>query len=167
MGDPFEVVSRLQEQEIKRDTRSPQAKALRAKAGLEKLFSGGEMARRVDIPGPIENAMYEWGVWARRPQFWVNLRVASFCKILGMDTSRPAPDIRLRPDCAAVHRAVMRLACDKTITVLYAYYVANKRWEDHRNEFEIYGVSREHFNYLLKKGSIMAYNGSGVGGGGR
>lgn len=142
MGDPFEVVARMEEQEIKRDTRV-----------VEKY-----MGRKLQsVSGRIQQDMYQWGDWARRPQFWANLGVTPFCRILGQLSDREPRDFRLDPQSMAIHKAVMALE-DTHKIVLYAYFVAHIRHEDMPVIFNSRGVSRATYYRRLDAGSVMAHN---------
>src|SRR5690554_1165272 len=88
MADPARVYERIEAQEQARVARSKQGKATAAKAGLEELFTGEGMGRRLEIDGHISAALCQWGAWARRPQFWANLNVTPFCRLVGIGTGR-------------------------------------------------------------------------------
>lgn len=142
MRDPFEVVSRLQEKEIKRDTR----------------IIEGHMGRKLkSVSERIQRDMYQWGEWAKRPQFWANLGVTPFCKILGDISNKEPRDFALDPQSMAIHRAVMSLE-DTYKIVLYAYYVQHIRHEDKPEVFNPRGVSRATYYRRLDAGSLMAHN---------
>lgn len=142
MRDPFEVVARLQEKEIKRDTR----------------IIEGHMGRKLtSVSDRIQRDMYRWGDWAKRPQFWVNLSVTPFCRILGQLPDREPRDFRLDPQSMAIHKAVMSLE-DSYKIVLYAYYVLHVRHEDRPEIFSSRGVSRATYYRRLDAGSVMAHN---------
>lgn len=142
MRDPFEVVSRLQEQEIKRDTRIVEE----------------HMGRNLQsVSERVKQDMYQWGAWAKRPQFWANLRVTPFFRLLGMQASREPKDIPLDPLSMAIHKAVMSLD-DTYKVVLYAYYVAQVNHDDMAELFNKRGISRATFYRRLEAGSVMAHN---------
>ena len=142
MRDPFEVVARLQEKEIKRDTR----------------IIEGNMGRKLkSVSERIQRDMYQWGDWAKRPQFWENLGVTPFCRILGQLPEREPRDFRLDPQSMAIHKAVMSLE-DSYKIVLYAYYVQHVRHEDRPEIFNPRGVSRATYYRRLDAGSVMAHN---------
>lgn len=140
--DPFHVVSRLQEQEIKRDTRIIEEHMGR------KLTSVSER---------IQRDMYQWGAWAKRPQFWENLGVTPFARLMGMIPPGEQKDFRLDPQSMAIHKAVMSLE-DSYKVVLYAYYVADVSHEDRAELFNSRGISRATYYRRLDAGSVMAHN---------
>lgn len=157
MGDPARIVERLEEAEQRRQAKSHAGKAERARIGIEQLFAGDSMGRRLEIPGYVEAAMYQWGAWAARPQFWTNLSVTPFCKLVGIGNGRSQPDVALDPKSMAIHKAVMRTD-DKTKAVLYAYYVAGATWSSYQLLFTRHGVSESTFHRLLKTGSVSVVN---------
>lgn len=120
------------------------------------------MGRKLELPGRVTAALFQWGEWARRPNFWADLRITPFCKLMGMDGHRDAPTIRLDPQSQRVHRAVLALHCDKTKAVLFAYYVMNLGWADKASLFTRIGIGRDTFYRLLRTGSLMAYNASHI-----
>lgn len=142
LGDPLYIVARKQEREIKRDTRIIEERMGR------KLTSVSER---------IQRDMYQWGAWAKRPQFWTNLGVTPFARLMGMIPPGEPKDIRLDPQNMAIHRAVMGLD-DKYKVVLYAYYVAELRHEDREQLFNSRGISRATYYRRLDAGSVMAHN---------
>lgn len=156
MGDPSKVAERLEEMELR-----PTKREL-AERRLKRLFEEDEMGRKLEIPGRVTAALFQWGEWADRKQFWVNLRITPFCKLLGIGTSRPVPEIRLDPQSHRVHRAFHRLQCEKTKAVLYAYYVARTVWSEHQSLFIKAGISEPTFHRLLKSGSVQIYNAAGL-----
>lgn len=107
--------------------------------------------------------MYQWGAWARRPNFWEDLRVPSFCRLLGVDSGGREPIIQLDPQSSAIHRAYQRLTCQVTKGVLYAYYVAGVSWDDRQQAFRNAGISRRTFYDALKTGSVAVFSRAGVG----
>lgn len=156
-GDPAKVYERIEEQRL-RPSRND-----RARQGLEALFKGDNMGRRLEIPGYVEADMYQWGDWARRPNFWANLRITPFCNLLPIVQERTRePNVRLDPQSLAIHRAVLGLQSIKTQVVLYAYFVAGCVWTDHEKKFKHAGISKATFYRLLIDGSLMAHNRSGV-----
>lgn len=155
--DPADILERKQEREARQSKQSPQRRR------LERLFEGeDDMGRKLEIPGHVSAAMYQWGGWADRPNYWANLRITPFCKLLGISAGRAAPEIKLDPQSQAVHRAYLGLRCEKTKAVLCAYYVLNLAWDDRQDLFRKIGVGRDTFYRLLKQGSQMVYNGSGI-----
>ncbi len=157
--DPMLVLERRQEQAA----RSKPAKAEKAAQALEALFEGEDMGRQLSVPTRVLNAMHQWGAWARRPQFWANLNPTPFYRLLGIGSGREAPDIKLDPQSIAIHKSVMRLRCEKTRIILYAYYVADCVWSDHQQKFIDAGISESTFHRLLKAGSISAINAAKLG----
>ena len=156
-GDPARVYERIEEAEQRRHARSRQGKAQKARIGIEQLFAGDAMGRRLEIPGHVTAIMYQWGQWARRPQFWANLSVTPFCKLVGIGNGRPQADVALDPQSMAIHKAVMRTE-DKTKAVLYAYYVAGVTWSSYQLLFTRHGISESTFHRLLKTGSVSVVN---------
>lgn len=141
MRDPFEVASRLQEQEIKRDTR----------------IIEGHMGRKLkSVSERIQRDMYQWGEWAKRPQFWANLNVSPFCRVLGQLPDREPMDFKLDPQSMAIHKAIMSLD-DSYKIVLYAYYVLGISHEDRPEFFNARGVSRSTYYRRLDAGSALAH----------
>ncbi|MAL02059.1 MAG: hypothetical protein CL536_07940 [Alcaligenaceae bacterium] len=135
-GDPARAVEILEAKEIKREE---------------------DMGRNLtSVSGQIQNDLYQWGDWARRPQFWENLGVTPFCRLIGLYTSMQK-DIKLDPQSMAIHKAVMSLD-QKYQIVLYAYYVANVHHEDMPAIFNGRGVSRATFYRRLDAASVMAHN---------
>lgn len=120
------------------------------------------MGRKLEIPGQVTAALFQWGDWAKRPNFWADLRITPFCKIIGMAAGRDEPTIRLDPQSQRVHRAVLAMQCEKTKAILYAYYVAGLAWYDRPELFKKIGVGRDTFYRLLRVGSLSAYNAAGV-----
>lgn len=162
MGDPARVYERKQEQAQRQHAKSRQGKQERAKQAIEQLFTGEDMGRKLEIPPHVTTAMHQWGEWARRPQFWANLSVTPFCKLVGIGNGREAVDVRLDPQSMAIHKSVMRIQCEKTKAILYAYYVAQVAWSDHQQLFTRSGISEPTFHRLLKSGSISAVNGAKI-----
>lgn len=134
--DPAKVYERQQQLEIGRDERMGQ-----------KLTS---------IPAHIQRDMYRWGEWASRRQFWANLGITPFCRLVGMTFGGRVPDVKLDPQSMAIHKAVMRLD-DSHKIVLYAYFVANVNHEAKPALFNGHGVSRATFYRRLSAGSIRAH----------
>lgn len=140
--DPFTVVARKQEQEIKRDTRIVEE----------------HMGRKLEgVSERIQQDMYQWGAWAKRPQFWANLRVTPFFRLLGMQAAGEPKDIPLDPLSMAIHKAVMSLD-DKYKVVLYAYYVQQVTHDAMADLFNKRGISRATFYRRLEAGSVLAHN---------
>lgn len=161
MGDPARVYERKQEQAQRQYARSKQGRAERARAGIERLFKGeDDMGRKLEIAPHVTTAMCQWGEWANRKQFWANLNVTPFCKLLGIGAGREMPEIRLDPQSLAIQRAVYRLQCDKTRMVLVGYYCAGCNWDDKPTEYGDAGIPRKMFYKLLRTGSVMAFNGA-------
>lgn len=154
--DPLDILEERQEREQR------QGKS-RARKRAESLFRSDEdMGRKLEIPGHVAAAMHQWGEWASRPNFWADLRITPFCKLIGMASSGKEPNIRLDPQSQHIHRAVMRIQCEKTKAVLYAYYVMGLVWYDRQTTFSRVGIGRDTFYRLLRQGSISAFNSSGV-----
>lgn len=155
-GDPAKVYERREA------ARNRPTRADRARERLEELFRGENMGRRLEVPGHITEALYRWGAWARRPNYWANLRITPFCNLLPIPQQRAGErDVKLDPQSMAVHRAVLGFACKKTQAVLYAYYVADCVWSDHEQRFISAGISKATFHRLLAQGSVMAFNRAG------
>lgn len=161
-ADPMLALERKQE----REARSKHGRRERAKAGLEALFEGDEdMARRLDVPPHVTAALHQWGDWANRPQFWANLNVTPFCKLIGIGHGRPLPDIKLDPQSMRIHKAFSRMRCRVTRLILIGYYVAGENWDSKEHVYEMFGIhSREYFNTVLKRGSLSLYNAAKIGG---
>lgn len=157
MGDPAKVYERIESMR-NRPTRSD-----KAKQGLEALFKGDNVGRKLDIQSHITAALYQWGDWARRPNYWANLRITPFCNLLPIPQHRtPAREVRLDPQSQAIHRAVLALGCAKTQAILYAYYVAGCVWSDHAEKFKMAGISKATFHRLLVAGSTMVANAASI-----
>lgn len=156
MGDPAKVYERVEEMRMR-----PTKQELAAQK-LERLFKEDEMGRKLEIPGRVTSAMHQWGEWANREQFWANLKITPFCKIIGIGSFRPAPEIRLDPQSHQIHRQFHRVQCEKTKAVLYAYYVANILWSERQALFIKAGISEPTFHRLLKSGSVQVYNAAGL-----
>ncbi len=137
MADPAIVVDRLEQQEIMRDERMGQ--------------------RLKGVPNHIQRDMHQWGDWARRRQFWANLNITPFCKVIGLSFGGPEPDIRLDPQSMAIHKAVMRLD-DSHKMVVFAYYVAKVWHEDKPEVFNGHGISRATYYRRLTAGTVQAHN---------
>lgn len=105
----------------------------------------------------VQKDMHRWADWARRPQFWVNLNITPFCKIIGGDFGAGMPNFRLDPQSMAIHKAVMALD-DKYKIVVYAYYVAKVWHEDMPELFNSRGISRATYYRRLEAGTTSAYN---------
>lgn len=156
--DPARVYERIEAQEQSKAARSAKGMADRARQGLEQVFMGEGMGRRLEIAPNVSAAMHQWGEWARRPQFWANLSVTPFCKLMGIGAGRELGEVRLDPQSMAIHKSVMRIQCEKTKAVLYAYYVAQAVWSEHQQLFTRSGISEPTFHRLLKNGSVAAVN---------
>lgn len=141
MGDPAKAVERLQESEINRETR---------------IIEGGMGRHLNSISEQIRQDMYRWGEWACRPQYWQNLKVTPFCKLIGLNTSRDPKDFRLDPQSMAIHKAVMSLEY-KYQAVLYAYYVAHVAHDDMAELFNARGISRKTYYRAIDAGSVIAH----------
>ncbi|ANN71535.1 hypothetical protein ACL598_17620 [Bordetella bronchialis] len=153
MGDPAKVYERVEAM------RNRPTRADKARQGLEALFKGDNVGRKLDIQSHITAALYQWGDWARRPNYWANLRITPFCNLLPIPQHRTtAHEVRLDPQSQAVHRAVLALECSKTQAVLYAYYVAGLVWSDREAMFKRAGISKATFHRLLVAGSVMVFN---------
>lgn len=158
--NPEHVLERKQAQQQRQHARSRQGRNDRAKQAIEQLFTGDDdMGRRLDIAPNVSRAMHQWGEWARRPQFWANLNVTPFCKLVGIGYGREMGEVKLDPQSMAIHKSVMRLQCEKTKAILYAYYVAQSTWSDYQQLFTRSGISEPTFHRLLKTGSVSAVNG--------
>lgn len=160
--DPARILERKQEREARQRERSKQGKAERARAALEALFEGEDMGRRLEIAPHITAALHQWGEWANRPQFWANLSVTPFCKLVGIGAGREAPDIRLDPQSMAIHKAFMRMQNHAAQMILAGYYVAGVNWDDRQELYEKYGISRNRFYDVLKSVSIALFNAAKV-----
>lgn len=151
--DPLEVLIKREE------LRSKPTRSDRAKQGLENLFTGDDMGRKLEIPNHVTVALFRWGQWSRRPNLWANLRITPFCNLLPIPQQYGRGiDVRLDPQSLAMHKAVMATECTKTQAVLYAYYVANVNWSDQEQRFIRAGISKATFHRLLKVGSLSVYN---------
>jgi len=139
-GDPFEVYARIEAQEIAHD---------------RKMINMGQKLKGVSEQ--IQRDMHQWADWARRPQFWSNLNITPFFKLMGMGFGDPAPDFKLDPQSMAIQKAVMSLD-DKHKIVVVAYYVARIWHEDKPEIFNARGISRATYYRRLEAGTIMAHN---------
>ncbi|MFW8567051.1 hypothetical protein [Orrella sp. 11846] len=118
------------------------------------------MARKLNVAPHITAALYQWGVWASRPQFWANLGVTPFCRLVGIGHSREAPDVRLDPQSMKIHKTFLRMRCRVTMMVLIGYYVAGHNWDSKEHVFKQFGISRRTFYEALRTGSVALYNAS-------
>ncbi len=153
-ADPARVLERKQE----RGARSKQVRQAKAREALEALFEGEDMARKLDIPPHVTAALHQWGEWANRPQFWQNLNVTPFCKLIGIGRGRPLPDIKLDPQSLRIHKAFSRMRCRVTRLVLIGYYVAGENWDSKEHVYRQHGISRRAFYDTLRSGSVALYN---------
>ncbi|WP_148256080.1 hypothetical protein [Pusillimonas sp. T7-7] len=158
--DPCSVLERKQAQQQRQHAKTRQGKQERARAGIEQLFKGeDDMGRKLEIAPHITTALHQWGEWANRKQFWANLNVTPFCKLVGIGAGRELPEVRLDPQSMAVHRAFHRMQCEITRIVLVGYYVGGLSWDDRQSLYkDKYGVSRNEFYEILKRGSIALFN---------
>lgn len=102
-----------------------------------------------------------WGEWARRPQFWQNLRITGMYALLPLPReSVRRPDRSLDAQSARLHAAVMRLGDDRMQGVLYAYYVRQINFDQMPDLFRRYGIGRTRFYELLKEGTVRSFNAS-------
>lgn len=114
-------------------------------------------------PEHVRQAMHEWGAWARRPQFWANLKVRSIYSALPIPGQKTTVrEIRLSPVAARLHRCVMAIECERTKGVLYAYYVRGVVFDDAPDVFQGAGISRRTFYRMVADGSIRAFNASKI-----
>ncbi len=151
--DPMLVLQRKQEQAA----RTKQGKAEAARAGLEALFTGDSMGRKINLPEHILTAMHSWGDWAKRPQFWENLSSTPFYRLLPLPQStRPAVDVRLDPLSHNIHRAVMRMESDITRAILYVYFVRGDAYTD-QPALARHGITYTAFIEAVKVGSLAAF----------
>lgn len=140
MRDPFEVVARIEAQDIARDRR---------------IIDMGQKLK--SVPEQVQRDMHRWAEWANRRQFWANLSITPFCRLLGMHFGGKEPDFKLDPRSMAIHKAVMALD-DKYKLVVAAYYVAKVWHEDMPDLFNARGISRATYYRRLEAGTTMAYN---------
>lgn len=105
----------------------------------------------------IQRDMHQWADWARRPQFWSNLNITPFCRLMGMEFGGGEPNFKLDPQSMAIHKAVMALD-DKHKVVVFAYYVARVWHEDMPELFSSRGISRATYYRRLEAGTTSAYN---------
>lgn len=156
--DPAKILERRQEQERRRIERSREWREQQAKEKLKELFKEEGMGRKLEIAPHIRTAMSQWGSWASRPQFWANLSVTPFCKLVGIGSGQDMPDINLDPQSMMIHKAVLRMRCKITQCVLVGYYVAGVSWDDNEALYQRYGISRKDFYEILRNGSIATFN---------
>lgn len=152
--DPERVYERIEESRLRRHTP--------ARTRAELLFGDDDMGRKLDIPPRVSQVCFAWGQWANRQNFWTDLRITPFCKLLGIAGGGHYPLVRLDPESHRVHKAFHTIGDDKTKAVLYAYYVRILQWDDRRQLFKRAGIQRASFYRLLKDGSLMLYNASGI-----
>lgn len=139
--------------------RTKQGKAKRALESLQEIFGEGDVARKLEIPAHITTAMHQWGEWANRPNFWADLRITPFCKLMALpEEPTREQSVRLDPQSLAIHKAYGRMICEVTKKVLYAYYVKGVGWDDRQEDFKSHGISRRTFYGALKTGSVALYN---------
>lgn len=153
LGDPAIVYERME-----RHAQKQAAKAIRK---AQDPF-GDDMGRRLDIAPHVTTALHQWGEWANRPQFWANLNVTPFCKLVGIGHGRELPEIRLDPQSMAIHKAVMRQVQHVQI-VLVGYYVGGFNWDDKQLVYGNAGIQRKAFYELLRDGSISTFNSAKLG----
>lgn len=155
--DPALVYERIQEQQQRQHAKSAKGRAQRAREGLEDLFTGGSMGRRIDIPDHILDGMHAWGAWARRPQFWQNLNSTPFYRLLPLpEPAREIREVKLDPLAHNIHRAVMRMESDVTRAMLYIYFVRGDSYDDHP-VLSRHGITYSAFIESIKVGSHAAY----------
>lgn len=107
-----------------------------------------------------QQALHQWGAWARRPQFWCNLRGHGMFALLPLpQDSRPERSIRLDPFSRRIHTRVMLLP-DAEAGILYAYYVRQVTYEQQPDPFRAHGYSKGRYYDTLKAATLMAYNGA-------
>jgi len=115
------------------------------------------MGRKINLPEHILSAMYAWGDWAKRPQFWENLNSTPFYRLLPLpQASRPAVDVKLDPLSHNIHRAVMRMDSDISRAILYVYFVRGDAYAD-QPALARHGVTYAAFIDAVKVGSHQAY----------
>lgn len=156
--DPAKVYERIEEQRQRQNARSTKGRAEVARKGLEQLFEGKEMGRRLEIAPHITAALHQWGEWANRPQFWANLNVTPFCKLVGIGSGREVRDVQLDPQSMKIHKTFLRMQCRVTQMVLAGYYVGGFSWDDRQALFKERGISRTEFYEVLRRGSIALFN---------
>lgn len=135
--DPAKVYERQQQLEIRRDERMGQ--------------------KLKEVPEYMQRDMHRWADWARRPQYWTDLRITPFCKIVGISSGGREPVVGLDPQSMAIHKAVMGLE-DTHKIVVYAYYVARVWFEDRPAVFTSHGISRATYYRRLTAGTVQAHN---------
>lgn len=149
LGNPSDIYERMEAQ-AQRQTQKAISKA-------ESPF-GDSMGRRIEIPDHIRTAMFQWGDWARRPQFWENLGPTPFYKLLPLPSQHhPTPDTRLDPQSHQIQRAVYRIDSERKRKVLFAYYVVCVAWTDYQSFFLGHGITNQVFIDDIKTGSHDAY----------
>lgn len=105
--------------------------------------------------------LHQWGDWARRPQFWEDLRVSGMYALLPIPRDSRAPHAgELDQQSVRIHAAVMAMDDDLSQGVLYAYYVRNINFYAKPHVFRQYGIGRTRFYDLLKAGTLAAFNAS-------
>ncbi len=141
--------------------RNKPTKQQRARQGLEALFNGGHMGVEMKkISKEHLRTMFQWGDWAKRPQFWTDLRITPFCRLVGiMPSTGSSREVRLDPQSLAIHKAVMRRE-PKTQAVLYTYYVTNQTYDQAERAFREAGIGRGTFYRLLEEGTRIVCNGA-------
>lgn len=153
-GDPSKTVDWVRKKRREIEARQPEAKARRAKEGLENLFKGCGMSKR-----EAELALIQWGQWAARPQFWEDLRATAASRVYAVKSSGAQPNFRLDPQSQAMHKAFHQLRDDRVKSVLYLYYVVGLNFdrlsEPSRKQLRL---GRSSFYAYLDRGTRMVYN---------
>lgn len=124
---------------------------------LEQTRKEERMGRHFkEIPDYMMRDLHQWGDWARRPQFWANLGITPFCKLVGLSFGGREPNIKLDPQSMMIHKAVMLLD-DAHKIIMYAYYVANIGHNDAPKTFNGHGISKKTYERRLVSGSVRAH----------
>lgn len=107
-----------------------------------------------------QSVLFDWGNWARRPQFWARLRLQGMWAALPIPRDQRAmPEIHLSPSSRDVHRAVMAMD-DTRAGILYAFYVRQVSFDTKPHVFRSFGIGRSRFYELLKEATLAAFNAS-------
>lgn len=107
-----------------------------------------------------QSVLFDWGNWARRPQFWARLRLQGMWAALPIPKDQRAmPEIPLSPSSRDVHRAVMSMD-DLRAGILYAFYVRQVSFDNKPHVFRSFGIGRTRFYELLKDATLAAFNAS-------